>query len=212
MLERLAEESPSTREIRLEWAEVFTLPESRLTEPEVLAGVEERLHRALAIAAESTDPPAARRTALAGRAQLRLGAVLQREDRTQEAEAAYRESVRLQQSLAKEAPLFPFFQIDLCAARQALADFLLQHDRLPEARAVLRESIVELERWQAGGPAGWLRQKLLTTQYHHEAAVLTRMGETALAAEATRTAERLARSPPPQKSGSRPGRDKKGPF
>src|SRR5262249_57109647 len=77
----------------------------------------------------------------------------------------------------------PFADGDLCATRQALADFYLRQGRLAEARDVLRESIAHLKAWRSGGYAGRGRQPLLREPYQELAAPLTQIGRPALAAE-----------------------------
>ncbi|MCI0459577.1 MAG: serine/threonine-protein kinase [Gemmataceae bacterium] len=211
ILEQLAEETEATAEQRLEWAETYTLPQPRTASAWELDEGETRLRKALTIAAESDDPISWRRPTLAARTQMRLGTVLQHQGRPDEAEEAYRESVRLRKALADGKPQPPFFEVDLCAARQALADFLLQRERLADARTVYRESIAELERLSGNGPGSWIRNKLLSEQNQALAAALTRMGETALAAEATERAARYAKNAMPPKGGPRPSRDKR-PF
>jgi eukaryotic-like serine/threonine-protein kinase len=211
MLEQLAEETPPTPADRLEWAEAYTALPVRPAQAEEFPQAEARLRRALAIAEEPADAPLWKRTALRARAHERLGAVLQQQGRTAEAEAAYREAVRVRKSLAGGDPPVPFADRDLCATRQALADFYLRHGRLAEARDVFRESIAHLKEWRPGGYAGRVRQQLLREQYQNLAATLTRMGEPALAAEAEREAAWASqypsyppkRGPPPHPGGGK---------
>jgi tetratricopeptide (TPR) repeat protein len=191
MLEDLAATASANLEDRLQWAETYTLTEARSARPQDLDDAEKRLRRVLAVAAEIPGGAGCRRTALEARAWVRLGSVLQQQRRPAEAETAYRQAVRLQQAVADEPRPSPFARLDLAIARQALADFLVQRDRPEEARALLQESITDLEGWSRPGPGGWARQKLLAAQYQGLATALASLGETARSAEAARQAERL---------------------
>jgi eukaryotic-like serine/threonine-protein kinase len=196
LVENVAEASPRDRR---EWAETYTSLEVRATQPAELREVETRLRRALTIAGAPAGPRWGGNV-LPARAQERLAIVLQRQGRMAEAEAAYREAVRL-----RKAPA-PFWEVDLCAARQALAAFLLERGRPADARDVLQESIADLKRWNAWGPTATLKQKLLREQYQSLATAWTGLGETARAAEASREADRIGQQPPPFGKGGRPGK------
>jgi serine/threonine protein kinase len=210
ILEELALGPAATAESRLEWAETFTQPENWPEEGRGLKEGEERLRKALAIAADPGEAPSGRRIAAAARAQLRLGSVLQQQARPAEAEAAYRDAVQRWRSMAEEPRKTPMWEVDLCTAQRALAAFLAQHERLADARVAIQESIDDLEGWRAG-PVEWVRNGLLREQYQSLAKTLTRLGETAQAAKATRAAEQLGENGPGPKKGSRPGRDKRPP-
>jgi serine/threonine protein kinase len=207
LLGELAEGPAATPEGRLEWAETFTQAEDWPEPGRGLKGGEERLRKALAIAADPDEAPSGRRVAAAARAQLRLGSVLEKQARPEEAEAAYRDAVRRWRSMAREPDKTPMWEVDLCSAHRALATFLRKRERLADARAAIQESINDLEGWRAG-PVEWVRQGLLREEYQSLAAALTRLGETAQAAEAARAAERFGESPlaPPANSRRGPGK------
>src|SRR6185312_5663956 len=100
----------------------------------------------------------------------------------------------------------PFWEVDLGAARQALARFLLGRGRSGEARDVLQESLADLKKWDARGYLQPLRQRLLREQYQSLATVWTRLGEKGRAAEASREAERFNPQPPAFGKGGRFGK------
>jgi serine/threonine protein kinase len=208
ILEELTEGPAATPESRLEWAETFTQPEDWPEGGRGLKEGEERLRKALAIAADPGEAPSGRRVAAAARAQTRLGAVLEKRDRPGEAEAAHRDAVRRWRFMSREPHKTPMWEFELCTAHRALAAFLLRRERLADARTATQESINDLEGWRAG-PVEWVRKGLMREQYQSLAATLTRLGETAQAAEATRAAEEFGQDGPPPKGGPRPVRDKK---
>src|SRR5262249_20855023 len=121
LLEELAARPSATHEDRFAWAEAYTLCETAPAGARPLQDREQGLRKALAVAAEPGGTPPGERTALAARAWLRLGPVLRRAGRPAEAEAVYRQAVRLRKARADEVPAPPFAEMELWAARQELA-------------------------------------------------------------------------------------------
>lgn len=195
-LEKLAEKFPAEARYRSELALTYLLEDVPAGNPEQLRAAEQRLSRAVAVAQRlaTDDPQSASNSALLARCQARLGVVQYQRGQLKEAEVSLRKAQAIQQALVKKSPRDPGFTQDLASTRLALADCLLARDELTEARAMLDESIKSLRAVAKDEPRFRWRGGQLSSHYQKLAAVLTRLGLTELAAEATRNAGRYRQS------------------
>jgi serine/threonine protein kinase len=148
LLEKLARDLPTPANW-LDWAETYCCIEVHAAPPGELRVAEEHLHKVLAVAEQADGVPTWKRAALAARASLRLGAVLQQQGYAAEAELAFRRAMRLHQACVADAPDEPLPRLELAVARQTLVEFLTQAKHPAAARALLEESTVEVNDWSA---------------------------------------------------------------
>jgi tetratricopeptide (TPR) repeat protein len=155
-----------------------------------LGAAERHLRRAVAghEALTADFPEASKYRSALARAYARLGGHLEKQRQPREAEAAYRRSLALWKKDGP-APASPFAVLDAATTRHSLAVLVLEAGRPAEARSLLKESIAELRHSSRFPPA----THLLAAHYKALAAALTRLGETTLAAEASRKAEQSGR-------------------
>jgi serine/threonine protein kinase len=197
ILEELVTADPSQPDYRYELAETYARIDLRTLGAAELTEAEKHLRRALELAEglRAEDARVSRYTSLAAQLQSKLGATLRKQERTDEAETAYRQAVTL---LDRPGRLNLWDALALVRVREALANLLIECDRLADARAVARESFDGLERLRnelrndrrfgSGNP-------LLADPYKNLAAVLARLGEELLAADALRQSEELRKKP-----------------
>jgi len=217
ILERLTDAAPALPAYRLELAETYAQAQPTSNDPEALAEVEQRLQRALAMMEELPRPDAdAQRTlSLQARAEGRLGSILLLEKRRPEAERAYRRSLDLYRTLEPRPAAPPVDAVNGETIRLALADLMVQEGRLNWARLLLEAGIARTQKLAA--PHANFRPLLLVLAEHYQALaeILTRQGESALAAEATHKAESLRQQRTPVGPGTPPagqGRDRRADF
>ncbi len=140
--------------------------------------------------ADATEP---RYVRLVPHIQSRLGAVLRQQGRKDEAEASYRRTIDQLQALDRRTNAFFGDAFERAQAREALANLLLERDHPADARAVLEESIADLQTGRKGDPRMRPSSELLAEQYRNLAAVLQRLQEPELAAKASLQAEELTK-------------------
>ena len=137
------------------------------------------------------DADAQRTLSLQARAEGRLGSILLMEKRRPEAERAYRRSLDPYRTLEPRPAAPPVNAVNGETIRLALADLMVQDGRLNWARLLLEAGIARTQKLTTGHAN--FRPLLLVLAEHYQALaeILTRQGESSLAAEATHKAETL---------------------
>jgi tetratricopeptide (TPR) repeat protein len=237
MLEKLTANYPQTIAYRFELAETYTRADLRVfrprtssVDPAALTEAVKHLRQALALAepfvgAENraaitqidsegphtpeSAPHISQWIALAGRIHARLGLLLERLDRTSEAETAFRQAARLRSQLAAANSQISWYSYEAAVSKRLLADCLnQQQEKLPssakltEARSLLEASVEELQSILKAEPRFGAANFALASAFHSLSAVLNRLGEKALAEEANRKADAITRMPASRSPGS----------
>jgi serine/threonine protein kinase len=195
ILENLVEEFPNDPNYRLQLAEAYAAPDSRTRTPEVLKETRSRLEKALTHAAKlaSDFPTENRYTVLQENYQRRLAVLLLQMGYTKEATEGYQESVGLLDKLFQDSPDLKNIA-ELSATRLTLADLLLKQKQAAEARIVLEESIDDLQLFLSDDKKNPKNKELtreLGKTYRQPEVALKALGETALAAEAAKSAREI---------------------
>jgi len=195
MLEKLAEKFPAEPRYRSELMLTYLLEDMPASDPEQLRAAEQRLARAVIVAGRlvADDPESVAYSCLEARCQARLGVIQHQRGHMKEAEGSLRKALAIQKAV-KKPTRDPDFTQDLASARLALAECLLAKGELAEARATLEDSIKSLRSSTKDEPRYRWRGGQLASHYQKLAAVLTRLGMTELAEEATRSAGRYRQS------------------
>ena len=193
ILTKLVEDFPHVPDYRYDLCETYAMLDVRghLRSPDSSAVAERNFRKALAISEKLVAENPYIPHYLASQAHIyhKLGAILERTRRPQEAEQCYRKCSSVQSSLVSQFPDVPSYKLWLAQFRRTLAGSLLRRDELAEARALLEETTTMLSDLVAGDPSLWYVHGLLTESYSALAVVLRRNGEDPLAAQATRRAE-----------------------
>jgi serine/threonine protein kinase len=199
-LQKLVEEYPNVPDYRYDLSETYawlgaglaTASPSKTADDSPDSESREMLEKALAISEElvAEHPNIPDYAVSQVQIRARLADVLLESDFAK-AEASLRKAIDLQSTLLRRFPQNSFYKFGIVVLRESLAAFLQEHDRLPEARATLLDSIALLkETMQNDSNAGPMRG-VLGHQYLSLADVLERMGDQKSAAEARRQAEAI---------------------
>ena len=114
----------------------------------------------------------------------RLGIVLERMHRPEEAEQAHRKAVAIYSALGKELTQQRTYRVWLAAFRNGLVDVLIRRGADAEARPLLEDTIKMLSAVPADNPEMWFVHAQLDRTYRMLAHVLHRTGQPDLAAKA----------------------------
>ena len=195
ILENLVEEFPNVPKYRVELAEAYAVTDSRTRNPEVLKETRSRLEKALTHATKLAGdfPTETKYTVLQEHYQRRLAALLNQLGLAKEATDGYRESVDLLDKLFDDSPNTKNIS-ELSATRLTLADLLLKQKQTAEARSVLEDSIEDLHSFLTDNKKNPKYKELtkeLGKTYRQLEVALRTLGETALAAEAARSAREI---------------------
>ena len=183
ILEGLVEEFPHIPDYRHDLCETYARLDVRgpRVTPEVLAAAEELLFKGLAISEElvSLHPNVPSYAASQVRILLKLGDVLGRQGRIEDAEQRILKALAVQSSLVSRFPEASINRVWLVQVKRSLARILDDTHRLEEARAQLEESLEILEAlWESEQPREHLRG-LLGASCHDLAGILRRLGDEA---------------------------------
>jgi len=217
ILERLTDAAPAAPAYRLELAETYAQAQPTSNDPAALAEAEQRLQHALAMMAELPPfaPDAQRTLSLQARAEGRLGSILLLEKRRPEAERAYRRSLDIYRTLEPRPQSPPVDAVNGETIRLALADLMVQDGRLNWARLLLETGIERTQKLTADHANFRPLLFVLAEHYQALAEILTRQGESSLAAEAMHKAESLRQQRAPLGPGTPPagqGRERRTDF
>lgn len=193
ILESLVKEHPEVAEYRFDLIETYAMtdglgpPDSR----EGPAGLAQRLRKAMALSVRlvAEHPGVPEYRASQAHINQKLGQVLRRMRRVDEAEQADRRAIEAQAALAAEFPEVVTYRVWLAAFRNSLAGGLLR--RKPgEARALAESNIANMSLLLAEHPELWYLHALLADANDTLAAALRGTGQGELADQAEREAQR----------------------
>jgi eukaryotic-like serine/threonine-protein kinase len=198
ILENLVEEFPNDPKYRLELAEAYALPDPRPPRPEIVEATRSRLEKAVTQAAwlAKAFPAEPKYAHLQESYQRKLAALLNQLGHTREAIKNYQDTVGLLDKLYQDTSELKYLA-DLSTTRLSLADLLLKDKQAAQARSVLEESIDDMQSFLAENkknPKAREVSKDLAKTYRQLGVALTTLGETALAAEASRSARQIENS------------------
>ncbi|HMF19438.1 MAG TPA: hypothetical protein VKE98_19680, partial [Gemmataceae bacterium] len=162
---------------------------------EVLKETRTRLEKALAHSTKLAGdfPTETKYTVLQEHYQRRLAVLLNQMGLAKEATDGYRESVGLLDKLFQDSPNQKNIS-ELSATRLTLADLLLKQKQAAEAQSVLEDSIDDLQFFLTDNKKNPKYKELtkeLGKTYRELEVALKTLGETALAAEAARSAREI---------------------
>jgi eukaryotic-like serine/threonine-protein kinase len=204
MLEDLIARFPGDAEYRSRLVEIAIMAKPWTADPSSLDRLEGRLHRAREVADGLASEAPENLDYIQSQlfAHAKLGAVLQRKGRADEAEGCYRRAIGLTESLIERAPENARARIDRADIREALAMLLFERgrrDQRDQARSLLDAAAEELRFVETGRA----RIPPLADRYREMAEDFRQLGETERADEMTRRAEVIeAKRPTP---GRNPG-------
>ncbi len=215
ILEGLVQDYPQIADYRLDLCETYAAVETIEPGPpqRVFPVIEERLRKAMALSQQLTAQHPNVPEYLASQARLhhRLGEVLRKMRRLDDAEESDRKALEIQAQLVKSFPEVVTYQVWEAAFRNSLADLLLLRDRLGEARAIADTNIARASRLLDDHPELRYLHALLMQANRTLAAALRRGGEAEQASKADAQAEmhrsmmgEEARLPSTKPTGSRP--------
>jgi tetratricopeptide (TPR) repeat protein len=205
MFEGLVARFPDVPEYRSRLVATHLMADPWSADPPSLGRLERRLRRAQVLidrlAAESPEDVDIAQAQM--RVQAKLGAVLQRLERADDAEACYRRAIALAGPLIGRSPTSYLARHDRAVTRQALAIHQIERGRPVEARTVLEAAAADLQALAADEPVDSpARPRILAGCYATMVEVFRRLGETGRAEEmAVRLDEARAatgRSRPPR--------------
>ncbi|MEW6743619.1 MAG: serine/threonine-protein kinase [Planctomycetota bacterium] len=190
ILEDLVEEFPHVPDFRHDLCETYARLDVRgpSVPPEVLPALEELLVKGWAISEELVvlRPDVPSYVACQVRILLKLGDVLQRLGRGEDAEARLRKALAVQSSLANRFPEASTYEVWLAEVERSLSRILREQDRLDEARTLLEEAVERLEGlWEAEPWREHLRP-MLGASLHDLSDMLRRSGDDEAEEEALR--------------------------
>ncbi len=193
ILESLVKEYPEVAEYRFNLSETYAMTEGRGSpgRGEGPAAVEERLRKAMTLSqglvAEHPGVPEYR--ASQAHISQKLGQTLRRMRRFGDAQQADSQAVAIQADLAEEFPEIVTYQVWLAAFRNSLADDLLRGNR-DEARALAEKNIARMTTLLEEHEGLWYLHALLADANDALAAALRGSGESDLADQAEKQAEK----------------------
>jgi tetratricopeptide (TPR) repeat protein len=199
-LERLTAEFPDNAGFRFELAKTYALAEAdpRAADPAALESVERRLRHALTLFQRLVleSPDSYEYGTAQARAEIKLGTLLDRSHRSDEAEACYRRAIALLESTGPSSPTPYMSALERAAARKALAVLLLGLGRRDEAVALLDSLAGDLLTQAADerrpGFLGWM----LADRLKELAEIFEDLGAAPRARELSTWAARLRAQPP----------------
>jgi tetratricopeptide (TPR) repeat protein len=199
LLRRLVEDHPNVPDYRFDLCETLR----QLSVPALFGGSEsvdkdkERLKEADDLSAKLVrDYPNVPQYAASRAWSLDLlGHVLSRAEDLDGAAAAHRKAVEVQSKLAGDYPGVAAYGFGLSMMEGNLGRVLNERGELKEARSRLESAAARLEGLRKNDPRPGPAHPMLWRIYEELAKVLTRSGETALAAEARRKAESFGPGP-----------------
>jgi tetratricopeptide (TPR) repeat protein len=207
ILERLVKSHPDVPQYKLDLSETYAMvdalgpsarPDSTDAADQRHQQAQQRLRKAmdlsLQLAAEHPAVPEYR----ASRANIshRLGEILIRTRRPEQAEVSHRQAVETQTSLAREFPEVVTYQVWLMAFRNSLAKSLLMRQgggsNIAEARELAEATVADASKLLAARPDMWYLHKLLVDANEILASAHRRQGSRE---EADKAGEKARRHP-----------------
>jgi tetratricopeptide (TPR) repeat protein len=107
------------------------------------------------------------------------------------AETNFRKALELQSSLVRRFPRNYFYQFELAVINESLARFFQDHDRLPEARTSLQDSIALFKGILENDPKAGPLRGVLAHNYMNLSDLLRRAGDEKAAEEAAQQAQKF---------------------
>jgi tetratricopeptide (TPR) repeat protein/predicted Ser/Thr protein kinase len=217
MFEGLVAQFPDDPEYRSGLISTSLMADPWSAAPSSLEQLEGRLRRAqLLIDRFGVESPGDADSAEAPvQVQAKLGTVLHRLQRADDAEACYRRAIALAGSLIERSPMPYLARHDRAVTRQALAVLQIERGRIDEARTLLDAAVADLQALATDEPRDSpARPRILAGCYANMAELFRRLGATgraeemtARAGEARAVAARRHRPPDPGRKGPRTTRD-----
>ena len=200
LFETQVKHDPANSGLQYELAAIYAKSEPVSDEPEALARAERFLRRGLTLS-ESLGPEVAESSELRARLHRNLGRLLNRMDQTEDAESNLRRALAIEASLASQPDYEPFHRLSLIDARQSLADFLGDHGRKEEARALLLQCRDDLDTIGPESPPDRAHERALNQHRESLAISLEAIGESALADLISSQTRQARPAPPPRHPG-----------
>ena len=192
ILEQLVHDFPDVPDYRYDLSKTYAMPDfHRPPSDQNYAASELRLRKALSIAEQlAAEYPHIPLYAVSlAHIYHRLGDVLRRSDRLDEAELFVRKAVALQSSLVNQFPKVPSYLLWLAVFRNSLANVLVARGQLKEARSLLEDTVATLTSLQEKNPDLWFVHGMLGRSYRSLASVLHQSGGEELALKAEQQAD-----------------------
>jgi len=208
ILESLVKQHPEVPEYLFDLSETYAIieglgppggPDGAPGRAEDLQAVEKRLTKALDLSRRLTIgyPAVPEYRSAQALINHKLAQVLRMARRPDQAEQADRQAIEIQAALAGEFPEVATYRIWLAAFRNTLADTLLRRavgkQALDEARALAEGNIADATRLLADQPGMWYLHALLADANLTLASALRRTGQSDLADQAEREAQKHRR-------------------
>ncbi len=206
MFEDLIAGSPSVAEYRFKLVETCDMADPWTADASSLERLEKRLRRATGLIDQLVVESPKNLEYILARIHVhaKLGAVLHRLKRLDEAEACYRQAITIEgETIGMVLTDRP--QIDRATTREALAMLQIERGKRDEARTLLEEAAADLESLTTSG--GHIPPPL-NSRYKSLAEAFESLGETDRAQEMTKRAAEVDMRPPPEppgRFGRRPG-------
>jgi serine/threonine protein kinase/tetratricopeptide (TPR) repeat protein len=193
LLEQLVHDFPGVPDYRYDLSETYAMPDPRrpLSPGQTLAALEERFRKALSISEKlvAEYPHIPNYAVSEAHIYGKLGEMLRREHKFDEADQCGRKAVAIQRSLVNQFPMVPFYKVWLAAFQNSLAELLAHMGKLPEARSLHEDSITTLTGLLDENPDMGFIHGMLVKSYRDLAAVLRQIGESERASKAQQQSE-----------------------